>query len=108
MSTRDCGCMVPYLWCTQENEGVILVGLAGPSGAGKTVFSEKVVSFMPGISLISMDNYNVASRVIDSNFDDPRITDYDLLLENINSLRTGKPAEVPIYDFKSSSRVGFR
>lgn len=53
----------------QENEGVILVGLAGPSGAGKTVFSEKVTGFMPGISMISMDMYNVGERVIDGNFD---------------------------------------
>ena len=25
------------------------VGLAGPSGAGKTVFSQKVQSFIPGV-----------------------------------------------------------
>ncbi|CAI7869802.1 unnamed protein product, partial [Closterium sp. NIES-54] len=36
---------------------------------GKTVFSAKVLIFMPGITVISMDNYNVASRFIDDNFD---------------------------------------
>ncbi|KAL9269448.1 Inorganic pyrophosphatase TTM1-like protein, partial [Drosera capensis] len=40
----------------QKNDGIILVGLAGPSGAGKTVFTEKILSFMPSIALISMDN----------------------------------------------------
>ncbi|MCO5593330.1 hypothetical protein L7F22_047340, partial [Adiantum nelumboides] len=54
---------------TQKMEGVIMVGLAGPSGAGKTVFSEKLVGFMPGIAIICMDNYNDSSRVIDGNFD---------------------------------------
>eukprot|EP00252_Welwitschia_mirabilis_P000929 TRINITY_DN10918_c0_g1_i4.p1 TRINITY_DN10918_c0_g1~~TRINITY_DN10918_c0_g1_i4.p1 ORF type:complete len:121 (+),score=11.24 TRINITY_DN10918_c0_g1_i4:209-571(+) len=54
---------------SQKNEGVILIGLAGPSGAGKTVFSEKVTNFMPDITVISMDNYNDASRLIDGNFD---------------------------------------
>lgn len=39
---------------------------------------------------------------------DPRLTDYDTLLKNINDLKAGKPAEVPIYDFKSSSRIGYR
>jgi len=39
---------------------------------------------------------------------DPRLTDYELLLENIAALRDGKPAEVPIYDFKQSKRVGFQ
>ncbi|KAL8161414.1 hypothetical protein V2J09_012903 [Rumex salicifolius] len=91
----------------QKNDGIVLVGLAGPSGAGKTVFTEKILHFMPSIAIISMDNYNDASRIIDGNFDDPRLTDYDTLLQNINDLKAGKEAKVPIYDFKTSSRVGY-
>lgn len=53
----------------QKNEGITFVGVAGPSGAGKTVFTEKVLSFMPSIAVISMDNYNDSSRIIDGNFD---------------------------------------
>ncbi|XP_057508164.1 inorganic pyrophosphatase TTM2-like [Actinidia eriantha] len=92
----------------QKNDGLILVGLAGPSGAGKTVFTEKILNFMPGIAVISMDNYNDSSRIIDGNFDDPRLTDYDTLLSNIHDLKAGKQVEIPIYDFKSSSRTGYR
>ncbi|CAL5350022.1 unnamed protein product [Camellia sinensis] len=93
---------------TQKNDGLILVGLAGPSGAGKTVFTEKVLNFMPSVAVISMDNYNDSSRIIDGNFDDPRLTDYDTLLKNIHDLKAGKQVEIPIYDFKSSSRTGYR
>ncbi|XP_062116792.1 inorganic pyrophosphatase TTM1-like isoform X1 [Humulus lupulus] len=92
----------------QKNDGITLVGVAGPSGAGKTVFTEKVLHFMPSIAVITMDNYNDASRIIDGNFDDPRLTDYDTLLENIHGLRAGNPVQVPIYDFKTSSRTGYR
>lgn len=53
----------------QNNDGIIFVGVAGPSGAGKTVFTEKVLNFMPSIAVISMDNYNDASRIVDGNFD---------------------------------------
>ncbi|XP_076895727.1 inorganic pyrophosphatase TTM2-like [Bidens hawaiensis] len=100
--TRAC------LLLTQKNEGIVLVGLAGPSGAGKTSFTEKILNFMPNVAVISMDNYNDGSRVIDDNFDDPRLTDYDTLLKNIYDLKEGKSVEVPIYDFKSSTRIGYR
>ncbi|KAJ7953996.1 uridine-cytidine kinase C-like [Quillaja saponaria] len=92
----------------QNNEGIILVGLAGPSGAGKTAFTEKILNFMPSIAVISMDNYNDSSRIVDGNFDDPRLTDYDTLLQNVHDLKLGKAVQVPIYDFKSSSRIGYR
>ncbi|RWW25775.1 hypothetical protein GW17_00009865, partial [Ensete ventricosum] len=110
----------------QKNDGIIVVGVAGPSGAGKTVFTEKVLNFMPSIAVISMDNYNDSSRIVDGNFDGnlyyeeinifgsfyifcyPRLTDYDTLLENIRGLREGKSIQVPIYDFKSSNRIGYR
>mmetsp|Transcript_11753 Transcript_11753/g.27900 ORF Transcript_11753/g.27900 Transcript_11753/m.27900 type:complete len:500 (-) Transcript_11753:1014-2513(-) len=55
-----------------------------------------------------MDNYNDGSRVVDGNFDDPRLTDYDTLLENLEGLRSGKAVQMPIYDFKLSSRVGYQ
>ncbi|KAK9800247.1 hypothetical protein WJX73_005883 [Symbiochloris irregularis] len=92
---------------TSRNTGTIVIGLAGPSGAGKTVFSHKVQSFIPGCALLSMDNYNDATRLIDGNFDDPRLTDYDLLLENLKALKAGEAAQVPIYDFRQSRRVGY-
>ncbi|KAL3644614.1 Inorganic pyrophosphatase ttm2 [Castilleja foliolosa] len=38
----------------------------------------------------------------------PRLTDYDTLLQNIHDLKAGKQVSVPIYDFKSSSRTGYR
>ncbi|KAF6156925.1 hypothetical protein GIB67_039686 [Kingdonia uniflora] len=92
----------------QKNDRIILVGVAGPFKAGKTVFIEKVLNYMPSIAVISMDNCNDASRIIDGNFDDPHLTDYDTLLENIHGLKEGKPIEVPINDFKSSCRIDTR
>ena len=84
----------------------ILVGIAGPSGAGKTVFCQKLQDFMPGLCVLSMDMYNDASMLLDGNFDDPRLTDYDLLMENLGDLKAGKTIKAPVYSFKESKRVG--
>ncbi|KAI5419135.1 Inorganic pyrophosphatase ttm2, variant 2 [Lathyrus oleraceus] len=92
----------------QKNDGMILIGVGGPSGAGKTVLADKIFNSMPDIAVISMDNYNDSSRIVDGNFDDPRLTDYETLLRNVCDLKEGKPVEVPVYDFKSSSRTGYR
>ena len=92
----------------QANGRPVLVGIAGPSGAGKTVFCQKIQDFMPGICVLSMDMYNDASMLLDGNFDDPRLTDYDLLLENLADLKAGKTIEAPVYSFKESRRMGTR
>ncbi|XP_047341980.1 inorganic pyrophosphatase TTM2-like [Impatiens glandulifera] len=92
----------------QKNDGLIFIGLAGPSGAGKSLFAERILDFMPSAAVISMDNYNDASRLVDGNFDDPRLTDYDTLLQNIRDMKDGKQVEIPIYDFKASLRTGYR
>ena len=86
----------------------ILVGVAGPSGAGKSVFCQKIQEFMPGICVLTMDMYNDASMLVEGNFDDPRLTDYETLNRNLEDLKAGKTVEVPIYDFKQSKRVGYR
>ena len=90
----------------QANGRPVLVGIAGPSGAGKTVFCQKIQDFMPGICVLSMDMYNDASMLLDGNFDDPRLTDYDLLLENLADLKAGKTIEAPVYSFKESRARG--
>ena len=86
----------------------ILVGVAGPSGAGKSVFCQKIHEFMPGVCVLTMDMYNDASMLVEGNFDDPRLTDYETLNRNLEDLKAGKTVEVPIYDFKQSKRVGYR
>ncbi|KAG2443289.1 hypothetical protein HYH02_009359 [Chlamydomonas schloesseri] len=91
-----------------NNTGTVVVGVAGPSGSGKTAFSEKIKGLMPGVAVISMDMYNDGTKVIDDNFDDPRLTDYDTLLRNLADLRDGKEVQIPIYDFRTSRRVGYR
>jgi uridine kinase len=72
------------------------------------VFCQKIQEFMPGLCVLSMDMYNDASMLLDGNFDDPRLTDYELLNQNLSDLKEGKTIEAPVYDFKQSRRTGTR
>ena len=85
----------------------IVVGVAGPSGAGKTVFTSKIQEFMPGAVTLSMDMYNDSSMLLEGNFDDPRLTDYGCLLENLKGLKNGETVQAPVYDYKESKRTGY-
>ena len=80
---------------------------AGASGSGKTTFTTRLKKMLANIAVISLDMYNDGSKVLENNFDDPRIIDFDTLMRNIQDLRAGKPTKVPIYDFKISRRVGY-
>mmetsp|Transcript_5301 Transcript_5301/g.11898 ORF Transcript_5301/g.11898 Transcript_5301/m.11898 type:complete len:99 (-) Transcript_5301:114-410(-) len=86
----------------------LIIGIAGASGAGKTCLAGKVHSVIPGSLRIAMDNYIDSSKLIDDNFDDYRLTDFDLLAQNLHDLQHGKSVDLPIYDFKSSSRIGYK
>eukprot|EP00762_Andalucia_godoyi_P007577 ANDGO_00789.mRNA.1 Uridine-cytidine kinase C len=91
------------------NGGTVFVAIAGPSGAGKTSIADKIHLFLPETLIISMDNYLDASRtVIDENFDDFRLIDFDLLAKNIMEIQEGKPTESPLYDFRKSGRYAYQ
>jgi uridine kinase len=80
----------------------------GASGSGKTTFTSRLEKLMNNVTVISMDMYNDGSKVMENNFDDPRIIDYDYLISNLDDLRSGRRTKVPIYDFKTSKRTGYR
>jgi hypothetical protein len=80
---------------------------AGASGSGKTTFTSRLKKMMNNVLVLSMDMYNDGTKVLENNFDDPRIVDYDTLMNNIADLKAGRPTQVPIYDFKQSKRVGY-
>jgi len=89
--------------------GVIVVGVAGPSGAGKTSLAHKIVSVLPKTCLISLDNYLDSSRqIIEENYDDYRLVDFDLLKKNINDLVSNQPTDLPLYDFTKSGRYAYK
>jgi hypothetical protein len=70
---------------------VIVVGLAGPSGAGKTELSRRLRELTPTLTVISLDNFLDTSAIVDGNFDDPRLTDFARLCGNLEDLKVCAP-----------------
>ena len=56
-----------------------------------------------------MDNYLDSTRkVINDNFDDSRLFDFELLVKNVTDLKSGKSADTPLYDFRRSGRYAYK
>ncbi len=91
-----------------------LIGITGGSGSGKTTFASKVISRLPKekVSMLSMDSYYLQDQPKEHftksgrpNYDHPEAFDWELLIKHIAMLKDGNAIEVPIYDFKTSSRL---
>ena len=90
----------------------IVVAITGASGAGKTVFAERLNERLGQASvMISHDDYYkhrpdmTYEEAVAYNFDSLDALDNDLLVEHLNALKAGKPVEIPSYDFVTHSRI---
>ncbi len=94
-----------------ENKKIIMI--SGPSSSGKTSFANRLALHLKvlgiGAVAISLDDYYLPRERIplDENgkldFETIEALDYNLFNENVYDLIEGKTAELPIFDFKSSS-----
>jgi uridine kinase len=92
-----------------------LVGLAGGSASGKTTVATRIIRNLgvPWVALISMDNFykSLTKEQMDLahhnqyNFDHPDAFDWEKLFQVLQDLKRGLKVDVPIYDFKTHSRL---
>ena len=84
----------------------IIIGISGPSGSGKSLFSEKIYkNFNADAVILSEDGYyknhpelSFEERSI-QNYDHPNAFEHDLLIKHINMLKSGKSIDTPLYDY---------
>ncbi|KAL0408964.1 UNVERIFIED_CONTAM: Inorganic pyrophosphatase TTM2 [Sesamum radiatum] len=84
-----------------KKDGVVTVGIGGPSGSGKSSLAEKVASVI-GCTVISMENYRTG---VDDGHDLDSI-DFDLLVKNLEDLTNGRDTLSPVFDFQGRRRIG--
>jgi len=91
---------------------MLIVGIAGGTGSGKTTVVRKITEVFPNGEVIVMpqDSYYRDNRGIPLeerqkiNFDHPDSVEFTLLIEHLKQLRKGKTIEMPIYSYLTCLR----
>ena len=82
------------------------MAIGGPHGSGKSSLATSLSSLIPSV-VLSLEHY-LTSAADCTNSDDVAVIDWPLLRMNLEDLREGKAASVPVYDGKEQRKKGYR
>ncbi len=91
---------------------MLIIGIAGGSGSGKTTVVNKIIQSLPknSVALLPQDAYYFDNGHLSQeeklkiNFDHPNSIEFDLLIEDINKLKSGETINQPIYSYVTCAR----
>jgi uridine kinase len=91
---------------------MLIIGIAGGSGSGKTTVVNKIIKSLPknSVSVISQDAYYKDNGHLSDeekkkiNFDHPASIEFELLIRHLEELIQGRPIERPIYNYVTCAR----
>ena len=92
-------------------EKILVIGIAGGSGSGKTTLLKNLIeTFGPDITVLSHDNYYkrhdemTYEERCQLNYDEPAALETDLMVRQLEQLRSGQEILCPVYDFTVHNR----
>ena len=91
----------------------LIIGICGGTGSGKTTVANRILESVSAseVVFIQQDSYyrNITDLPLDyrhiANFDHPDALDNELLVNHVRRLKSGEAIELPLYDFKTNSRL---
>ena len=91
---------------------MLIIGIAGGSGSGKTTVAKRIIEGLPeeSISIIPQDAYYKDSSHLppeerkNINFDHPSSIEFDLLVKHIDQLLQGNAIQMPVYSYVTCTR----
>lgn len=91
---------------------MIVIGIAGGTGSGKTTVVNKIINSFPAgeVAVIPQDSYYKDSSHIPPeqrskiNFDEPQAIEWTLLHKHLRELRDGHAIEMPTYSYLTCTR----
>ena len=92
---------------------MLIIGIAGGSGSGKTTVVKKIIKSLPkdSVAIISQDSYykdnghKSSEERAKINFDHPSSIEFNLLVKHLEILKEGNPIEMPIYSYLTCARA---
>ena len=92
---------------------MLIVGIAGGTGSGKTTVVNKLLNVFPNgeVIVIPQDAYYRDNGHIPLeerqkiNFDHPDSLEFDLLIDHLRQLKKGKAIEMPVYSYLTCLRA---
>ncbi len=92
---------------------MLIIGIAGGSGCGKTTVVREIIKRLPknSVTVIPQDAYYwdnghlTPEEKLKINFDHPNSIEWDLLVKHIDALRRGESIEMPVYSYISCARL---
>jgi uridine kinase len=92
---------------------MLIIGIAGGSGSGKTTVVNKIIKSLPknSVSVISQDAYYKDNGHLSEeekkriNFDHPASIEFELLNRHIDKLILGEAIERPVYNYVTCARA---
>jgi uridine kinase len=89
---------------------IYLIGIAGPSGAGKTYLARRLAAALHA-KVVALDRYyrDLSHLSFEEraaiNFDAPQALEHELLIAQVARLRNAEAVQLPVYDFGSHTRA---
>ena len=91
---------------------MLIIGIAGGTGSGKTTVVRKIIQSLPEgeVTLIPQDSYYrdnshlPLEERLGLNFDEPAAIEFELLVRHLEELKAGRPIEQPIYSYLTCTR----
>lgn len=95
-----------------SNDTMIIIGIAGGTGSGKTTVVNKITNSFPlgEVAVIPQDSYYKDSSHIPPeerskiNFDEPDAIEWKLLVKHLKELKQGNAIDMPTYSYLTCTR----